>query len=238
MVDIICTVGPATSKRSMIRLLECAGVTMFRLNLSHTDCLDEVDRFAEMIATETKGKFCLDTHGIKFRAPDAPPFTPFDEEALRRGAKLKVGYVALSFTHNKATIRRARELGGNGVQVIAKIEDKVGVENREEIIAEADAILIDRGDLSKSIFIEEVPHCCTDIIRLSKKAQTPIWVATNLLESMVRHPSPTLAEVNDIACLIGQGVDGLVLAAETAIGKYPIQCVEFVRRMTERYERQ
>lgn len=233
-MEIICTIGPATFSPTIIRMLECAGVTIFRLNLSHTQELAEIDRFIDMVKGETGGKTCLDTHGMKYCPSNAPPFTKFDLAVFDHCFCSKNDQIAVSFAQSSHAIQEARKLSG-GLFIIAKLESKLGVENKKEIITAADAVLIDRGDLSRSVPMEEIPHYCQDIIQASKGLKTPVWVATNLLESMVRHPQPTLGEVNDIASLLLQGVDGLVLAAETAIGKYPIQCVEFVRKMTERY---
>ncbi len=226
-MEIVCTIGPATNRRTMIRMLDSLGVKVFRLNLSHTESLDEIDRFVKIIQAETDGKTCLDTIGTS-------PFGHFDEWALEYSATLGIDQVAISFTQSKEAIQRARELS-NSAYIIAKIESAHGVQNKEEIINEADAVLIDRGDLSKSVRMEDIPYYCGEIIRTSKKHNTPVWIATNLLESMVSEPRPTLSEVSDIASLISQDVDGLVLAAETAIGKYPVQCVEFIRGMIERY---
>jgi pyruvate kinase len=217
-------------------MLWCAGVTIFRLNLSHTQEVEEIYKFVDIVNKETDGKTCLDTHGMKFCPPDSKSiFTKFDLVALDRGRACSVDQVAVSFAQSADAVHKARKLSG-GVYTIAKIESKIGFDNKAGIIAAADAVLIDRGDLSKSVPIEEIPCYCQEIILTSKGLKTPVWVATNLLESMVGNPQPTMGEVNDIANLIKQGVNGFVLAAETAIGKYPIQCVEFVRKMIERYD--
>lgn len=234
-MEIVCTIGPATNSPAMIRMLACAGVTVFRLNLSHTQSLEEIDKFIQMIGEETEGKTCLDTHGLKFCQPNqiSPAFTKFDIKAIKHGSG-RVKQVAVSFAQSAKAVIKAKELS-EGAYIIAKIESQAGFNFKEEIIEAADAILIDRGDLSRTVPIVEIPRHCRLIIEATKEAKTPVWVATNLLESMMHSPQPTLGEVNDIASLLLQGVDGLVLAGETAIGKYPIQCVEFVRKMTERY---
>lgn len=227
-MDIICTVGPSTKWHSMIRRLEAAGGTVFRLNLSHTEAFDEVKDFVDMIQRKTGGKKCLDTIG-------SSPFTRFDKWVLEYSADLDIDQVAISFTQGKEAIQKARELS-NGAYIVAKIENRLGVENKGEIIEEADAVMIDRGDLSKSFLVQDIPRHCTDIISMSNALKTPVWVATNLLESMISEPRPTLSEVSDIQSLMTQGVAGLVLAGETAIGRYPVECVEVLRQMIERYE--
>lgn len=236
-MEIVCTIGPATFNNSMIRMLGCAGVTVFRLNLSHTQDISDMGKLFKCVSKETDSKTCIDLHGSKFNSSlKNPYFTKFDIKAMEIFKELKIfDQIAVSFAQNADSIKKARELSG-GTYIIAKIESKIGFDNKAPIIAESDAILIDRGDLSRTMPIEEIPRACREIILTCKGMNKPVWVATNLLESMVRSPEPTAAEVNDIATLIMLGIDGLVLAAETAIGRYPIQCVEFVRNMIERYE--
>jgi pyruvate kinase len=236
-MEIVCTIGPSTFKSYMIRQLWCAGVTIFRLNLSYVDSLGEIDKFVKIVREETEGKTCLDTHGLKYCPvyQKEPAFTKFDIVAILHGQKLGVDQVAVSFAQSAEAVKKAKELN-NGKFTVAKLESKAGMENKTEIISEADAVLIDRGDLSKSIPITEVPNYCQETILIAKGLNTPVWVATNLLESMVGYPQPTMGEVNDVASLLLLGVDGLVLAAETAIGKYPIKCVEFIQSMTEIYK--
>jgi pyruvate kinase len=233
-MEIVCTIGPATFSHSMVRMLWCAGVTVFRLNLSHTQTLNEVGEFIKMVKAETDGKMCLDTHGMKFCSANKsePFFTRFDEEVL--SATQGIDQVAVSFARSAKAVKEARRLSP-GAHIVAKLEDCTGLRNRTEVIAEADTVLIDRGDLSRSVPVKEIPKHCREIIRTCEGMKKPVWVATNLLESMVLSPQPTLGEVNDVATLAMLGVDGLVLAAETAIGNYPIQCVEFVREMAEMY---
>ena len=102
------------------------------------------------------------------------------------------------------------------------------LKNLQGILKEADNILIDRGDLSKEIPLHEIPKTQKKVISTAKKFNTPVFVATNLLESMVTCISPTRAEVNDVYNTLIDGADGLVLAAETAIGKYPEKCIEMI----------
>jgi pyruvate kinase len=234
-MEIVSTIGPATFKPSMIRMLYCAGVTVFRLNLSHTQTRDEIEEFFDMVNNETQAKICLDTHGSKFSTKKGhPSFTNFDTNALRKYGET-CHYVAASYAQSADAVKQARMLSCNK-NIVAKIESKIGFDNRKEIIKEADTVLIDRGDLSKTVPIEDTPYYCREIIRSCMLAKTPVWVATNLLESMTHSPTPTLGEVNDVASLLNLDIDGLVLAAETAIGKHPIECVQFISKMIERHE--
>ena len=107
------------------------------------------------------------------------------------------------------------------------------IENIDGIIDRADEILIDRGDLSRKVPIEKVPFLQRKIIAMARQRETPVFVATNLLESMVTRKSPTRAEVNDVVSTLLMGADGLVLAAETAIGSYPVEAVAMVRRLID-----
>ena len=119
--------------------------------------------------------------------------------------------------------------------IISKIECLNGLFNLSEIATRSDAILIDRGDLSRQVNVEKLPFAQKDIIRRSKQLGVPVYVATNLMESMVTSPHPTRAEVNDVYNTLIDGADGLVLAAETAIGAYPVASVSMVRRIIEEF---
>jgi len=109
--------------------------------------------------------------------------------------------------------------------------------NLEEIAAGSNALLIDRGDLSRQVPIEMLPQTQKSIIQRAKTVGCRVYVATNLLESMVSMPTPTRAEVNDVYNTLVDGADGLVLAAETAIGKYPIQCVSMISKIIRGFQR-
>ena len=129
-----------------------------------------------------------------------------------------------------------RTLVAGPCEVIAKVECRAGVKNLDAIMAAADAILIDRGDLARDVPIEAIPFMQKEIIARANRAGRPVYVATNLLESMVSKGRPTRAEVNDVINTLLDGADGLVLAAETAIGNYPVECVRMIRSLIEHYE--
>ncbi|NLX97036.1 MAG: sulfate adenylyltransferase [Rhodopirellula sp.] len=165
------------------------------------------------------------------------PLTDKDRDALELGCKLGLTHFALSFAGRGEDVAEMRRLVGDDAFVISKIESLSGLENLEEIAAASDALLIDRGDLSRQVPIELLPQTQKSIIRRAKAAARRVYVATNLLESMVSIPTPTRAEVNDIYNTLADGADGLVLAAETAIGKYPIQCISMVNKLIHAFER-
>ena len=119
---------------------------------------------------------------------------------------------------------------------MAKIESREGVRNMDGIMHATDVVLIDRGDLSREIPFENVPFYQKAIVRRANRWNRPVYVATNLLESMVTQRTPTIAEANDIANTLLDGVHGLVLAAETAVGVDPAGSVDIVLRAIRAFE--
>ena len=171
---------------------------------------------------------------------DAPvvldPLTPVDVAALGLGRELGLRQVALSFTNRRSDVEAARAVAGSDAWIIAKVETRQALDNLDEILDAADAILIDRGDLSREIPLESIPLVQKEIIRRANAHGTPVYVATNLLESMVTGLRPTRAEVNDVMNTLIDGADGLVLAAETAIGRNPVGCVAMVRALIDQFD--
>ncbi len=165
-----------------------------------------------------------------------PVLTDADREAIAIGVRRGIQDVALSFASCGEDVALVRSLAP-GARVIAKIESSDGVRNMDGIIDQADAVLIDRGDLSREIPLEYVPFYQKAIVRRANRWSRPVYVATNLLESMVTSRHPTIAEANDVANTLLDGVHGLVLAAETAIGRDPVGIVHMVTRMVRAFER-
>ncbi len=166
-----------------------------------------------------------------------PPLTDHDATAIELSVRHGIRHFALSFTNGAGDVAHLRELVPPDSHVIAKIESRTGVSNVEGITGAADAVLIDRGDLSREVPIEYVPVYQKHIIRCANALNTPVFVATNLLESMIKSRVPTVAEANDIVNTLYDGAHGLVLAAETAIGEHPVQSVDMVLRVLEAFER-
>ena len=166
-----------------------------------------------------------------------PPLTDKDEAALVLGLEMGLSHFALSFASRGEDVQYLRRIVGKEAFVISKIESRSGLRNLEEIAAGSDALLIDRGDLSRQVPIEMLPQTQKRIIQRAKAVGRRVYVATNLLESMVLLPNPTRAEVNDIYNTLADGADGLVLATETAIGKYPIQCASMVNKIIRVFQR-
>jgi len=160
-----------------------------------------------------------------------PPLSVIDYEAIKIGLKEKVGHIAVSFVRRSEDIDLVRKVTKNSMKVISKIECVDALKNLEAIVKKTDFILIDRGDLSKEIPLTAIPVIQKLIFKIAKKYKKGVFVATNLLESMVNNPKPTRAEVNDIANTILDGAAGLALAAETAIGKYPIKSIATLKKV-------
>lgn len=163
------------------------------------------------------------------RQIDLPPFTQKDITIFKMAAKQKASHVALSFAQSKEDVEKLRKLFTYKVFIISKIECKKGVENLRGIAKASDALLIDRGDLSRDVPLQKIGLAQKHIIEVAKEMKKPVYVATNLLESMMVNFQPTRAEINDITNTLLSGAQGLVLAAETAIGKYPVESVKMIQ---------
>ena len=166
------------------------------------------------------------------------PLTPKDQRAVALARRLGIRFYSFSFCSSAEAVRKLRELAGPDSVILSKIENRPALLHLDEIAAESDALLIDRGDLSRSVPLEELPAIQKRVISRAVQKTIPVYVATNLLESMVELPYPTRAEVNDIANTLLDGATGLVLAAETAIGKYPVECVRMTMGLVRRYQDQ
>ena len=320
--EIWCTVGPATLNDYTFTRLTDLGVSLLRINLSHTK-LKDVANVIQYIQARTSIPICLDTEGAQIRTSDLDNskiflrentivyahrqiiscdagnisfypreiiglievgdfisidfnsvlaqvidknndklalriliggsvegnkavtvlnrdiemsvLTEKDREALVIGADLNIRHAALSFANRGTDVDKLRGLCAKGTFVISKIESIEGVYNIEEIANKSDVLLLDRGDLSRQVNIEQVPALQKEIISCAKRLNKKIYVATNLLESMVISPTPTRAEVNDIFNTLADGADGLVLAAETAIGSFPVHCVMMISKIIQQF---
>jgi pyruvate kinase len=169
--------------------------------------------------------------------PELPALSEKDRAAIQFGAYLGIAHYALSFASHARDVDLIRSLAPAGARIMAKIESRVGVRNMDGIIEATDSVIIDRGDLSHEVPFESVPFYQKAIVRRANRGNRPVYVATNLLESLVTGRTPTIAEANDIANTLLDGVHGLVLAAETAIGIDPLGSVDLVLRAIDAFER-
>ena len=314
---IICTLGPSSFNKNILKLLIKEKVDIFRINLSHTKKKD-IEKKIDFLKKNKIKNICIDTEGaqirtsyvkkeIKFKKKEIikvyngtsssnkkniyltpkfkiskvskntiisvgfdglklkvmsfdknknflkclvqkegilgankgvhlsskislPAFTEKDKFALNLVKKKNLKYLAISFVNNSEDIDQARKICGNKIFIISKIETQNAIKNLRDIAKKSDAMLIDRGDLSRYVPIEKIPIIQNQILKFSKKNNFETYIATNLLETMVKENQPTRAESQDIHTAILQGAKGLVLAAETAIGIDPINCVKFLKK--------
>lgn len=319
---LLCTLGPSSLNPEVIGQLAAAGVSTFRINMSHTD-IESLEREVRVIQRSSRVPVCIDTEGAQIRtgvmapgvvvepgtkvrlvgvpargdattipinpanaiprltagsrmsvdfdqvllrldhvgseeaeatvlvggdvgtrkavtafpSPQLPAFSAKDLRAIEIGVAEGVRQFALSFCEDPASIGQLREMAGPDSVVMAKIESRKGVRNLARIAERADALLIDRGDLSREVRIQAIPLLQKAIIREANSLGVPVYVATNLLESMVTRRGPTRAEVNDVISTLQEGADGLVLAAETAIGKHPVEAARMIVTLLKEYER-
>lgn len=329
---IICTIGPATSSKEMLKKLALAGMNIARLNMSHGDhefhrkiirniksLNKELGRFPIAILMDTQGPEIrtgdveneLDLkvgetftfHVIPGRESEAtsvfvnysdiikdlkigdrvtvdnglinlaveeiregelvcrvldggklgsrkhinlpgirvnlPSITPKDKKDILFGLEEEIDFIALSFVRSPNDVVELKQLieeKGAHAQVISKIEDQEGVKNLDEIIRVSDGVMVARGDLGVEIPIEELPIVQRRIIKKCALEGKRVIVATHLLESMIHNPSPTRAEVTDVANAVYEEADAIMLSGETAIGAYPIRCVEMLDKISRRIE--
>jgi len=163
-----------------------------------------------------------------------------DFEALRLASLTEVDFVALSFVRSKKDIlilRKEMEKYKLKAKVISKIETKKALENLDEIVEYSDGIMVARGDLGVEISLEDVPYWQKKIIKKSISLGKMVITATQMLESMVKNPMPTRAEISDVANAVYDGTDCLMLSAETATGVYPLEAVSLMNKIAQAVEK-
>ncbi|MEM7379391.1 MAG: pyruvate kinase [Pseudomonadota bacterium] len=172
--------------------------------------------------------------------PDAAlnisPVTDKDRRDLEFGLSLGVDWVAFSFVQRPSDLEEARALVGDRAKIMAKLEKPQAIESLEEIVDLSDAVMVARGDLGVELPPEKVPPVQKRIVRYSRLTGKPVVIATQMLESMIESATPTRAETNDIGNAIYDGVDAVMLSAETAAGKYPVEAVQVMARIISEVE--
>ncbi len=188
-------------------------------------------------ATVINGGLVRKNKGISVdRIIDMPSFTPKDIEVFRIANRLKINIIFFSFCSSGNSVQSLRNFFDYDINIISKIESQTALISLEDICIQSDGILIDRGDLSRDVAIEKIAFAQSFILEKACLSSTPVYVATNFLESMIEKPNPTRAEINDIVSTLNAGGEGIVLAAETAIGKYPVECVRIINRIIKEFE--
>jgi pyruvate kinase len=166
-----------------------------------------------------------------------PTFPKKDIEIIRFAKKHNVEYIALSFTRNAQDVKNLSQTNSFDGGIIAKIENSEGVQNVKEILDAASGLMVARGDLGVEIEPEKVPLVQKSLIKLCNQKGKLVVTATEMLESMINNPSPTRAEVSDVANAILDGSDTIMLSGETAVGQYPVESVEMMTRIANETEK-
>ena len=295
---IVCTMGPNTNDREMMRKLIQNGMNVARFNFSHGDHEEQkfrMDMLKELREEEhTNTAILLDTKGPEIRTgilkdgkkitlKEGETFTLTTEdivgdnkrvsitykglvqdiykgctiliddgliglrvesktetEIVRFGVEQDIDFIAASFVRNAECVLEIKaylkELGAPYIPIIAKVENAEGIENIDEIIRAADGIMVARGDLGVEIPAEEVPHLQKMIIQKCNDNFKTVITATQMLDSMMRNPRPTRAEVTDVANAVYDGTDAVMLSGETAQGKYPLEALQMMVHIVETTE--
>ncbi len=187
----------------------------------------------EINCTVLAGGAVTDKKGVNL--PDAvldiPAMTEKDERDLDAALHLGIDWVALSFVQRVEDVTHAKRIVRGRARVMAKIEKPSALASIEQIIEAADGVMVARGDLGVELPVEKVPGAQRHLISLARREGKPVVVATQMLESMISAPVPTRAEVTDVALAVLEGADAVMLSAETAVGKFPIEAVSTMHRV-------
>ena len=194
-------------------------------------------------ATVGRGGYLKARQGVTL--PGAPitggALTDVDRDDVRFAVGLGVDYLGLSFINNAGDLQVARDValacGGDQPGIVAKIERAEALSNLREIAGASDGIMVARGDLGVQLPPERVPRAQKDIIRVANQMGLPVITATQMLESMITQPVATRAETSDVANAVWDGTDAVMLSAESAVGKYPIEAVQTMDRIIREVEK-
>jgi len=250
--QIIATIGPASREINVLEKMMRAGMDVARLNFSH-GTYEEHAKYIRRIREAAKniGKTILiiqdlsgprekTSGGHQFHEGAVKAITEKDKKDLEFGLSQGVEYVCLSYVGNAEDVKELRALikkAGAKTLVIAKVERQAGLDNIQEIVKAADAIMLGRGDLGQAIPMEQLPFAQHKVIAACNKARKPVIVATEMMLSMVKNPTPSRAEVNDVAHAILDGADAVMLSEESAIGKFPVETVSMMDKIVHEAEK-
>ena len=219
---IIATIGPATLDFDIFRSVIESGASYVRVNTAYGD----IDQYNHILDNLKK----YNRSGIKvifdIKNKDFIPYINTHQ----------IDLIAHSFTESAKQLEELRKLSPNSI-IISKIETVLGVENFTEILDESDGVMIARGDLGVAATLEKVPCLQKQITKMCIKKNKFVIAATEMLLSMTNTPTPTRAEVSDVANAVFDGVDAVMLSEETAIGKYPVESVSIMKKIIEDAEK-
>ncbi len=180
-----------------------------------------------------------DRKGVSLPDTDLPvsAMTPKDRSDLDAALDTGIDWVALSFVQRPEDVLETKKIARGRAAVMAKIEKPQAIERLADILEVSDALMVARGDLGVELPVERVPSLQKQMTRMARRAGKPVVVATQMLESMIQSPVPTRAEVSDVATAVYEGADAIMLSAESAAGKYPVEAVATMNRIGEECER-
>jgi pyruvate kinase len=202
--------------------------------------LKVLEAAGDRIVSEVRvGGAVSDNKGVN--VPDVvvpiPALTDKDKEDLQFALEQRADWIALSFVQRPEDVAEARSLIGERASLLAKIEKPAAIDRLNDIIALADAVMVARGDLGVELPPEQVPPLQNEIVATARQYGKPVVVATQMLESMITSPTPTRAEVSDVATAIYDGADAVMLSAESATGQFPCEAVQMMDRIANSAER-
>ncbi len=228
---IIATIGPATRRLPIMRALYAAGADIFRLNLKHGSIAEhhKIIAYARKIS-DGRGKgpaLMIDLPGVHHDA------------GIMLAKETQPEYLVLSYLVSAAEVEAARQILKKEkirARLVAKVETEKALQDFMPILGEADAVMLGRGDLGRSIRLEYVPFVQKEIVQSCNKQKKFVIVATEMLLSMTENNMPTRAEVGDVANAVIEGADAVMLSEESAVGKYPKEAVAIMDRILREAE--
>ena len=191
-----------------------------------------------LVRVVTGGKMS-DRKGVSLPDTDLPvsAMTPKDRADLEAALETGIDWIALSFVQRADDVIEAKKLVRGRASIMSKIEKPQAIDRLADIMEASDALMVARGDLGVELPAERVPGLQKQMTRMARKAGKPVVIATQMLESMITSPVPTRAEVSDVATAVFEGADAIMLSAESAAGKFPVEAVMTMNRIGEECER-
>ncbi|MEM4789358.1 MAG: pyruvate kinase, partial [Ignisphaera sp.] len=207
---------------------------------SRLQVIDRGSGYIEAVALTDSTIKSRKTLTIFSKELDLPILSEKDKTCVKFAIENDFDYIGLSYVRNSEDVESVKEMlkryGGCNLGIIAKIETKSALKNLNNIIDASDIVLVARGDLGMNFGLEEIHNLQKYIVDKCLERRTPVIIATQLLESMIENPVPTRAEVVDVTVAVEMGVDALMLTGETSVGRYPIEAVQWLKRIVDHAE--